>query len=104
MGSAAGEAVRAGGGGDRYAGGEPNAGGDRGFDRVLRQHGGAADRPEGMAESGRAAGASEGGGGGGAAESGSAVRAGGGAGAAGEESVALADLSGDVRLAECAGG
>ena len=44
VGGAAVAVIGAGGGGDRDAGGEPDEEGDRGADRVFRQHAGAADR------------------------------------------------------------
>ena len=58
---------------------------DRGADRLLRQHAGAARRPVGRADGGGAAGAGEGARAGGAAAPGPALRAGGGARPAGAQ-------------------
>ena len=76
---------------------------DRGADRLLRQHAGAARGPLRRAHRGGAAGAGEGAGAGGAAAPGHPLRAGGGAGAAGAQPGAHPALPGDVRLAERAG-
>ena len=69
----------------RQPGGGAAARGARGGDGLLRQHAGAAHRPRGRSDGGRAAGADAGAGAGGARAPGPAVRAGGGGGQAGAQ-------------------
>ena len=82
------------------AGGQPHAGGDRGADRLFRQHAGAAGRPGRRPELPRGLGAGAGGGAGGLRPPGRAVRAGGRGGAAAARPQSHAAVPGDVRLAE----
>src|SRR5262245_56199906 len=100
MGGAAGADLRPERSGDRIAGGQPDAVGDRAVDRILRQHAGAADRCLGLADGGRTVGASQEANAGGAAASGHTVRAGSGDHSTAAESGALTSVSSGIRLAE----